>query len=456
MFKKIIAWLLVVILTAGIAIGGTLAYLTDRDSEANVFTAGDVKIDLNEDFSQGSTLIPGVNIEKKPTITNVGSNDAWVWATVAVPAGLDPVIAFEGQGAGWQDWTKSEEVVEIHGKNYILYTALYNPVLGVENVTDALFETAALANTVDIDPDGNWYTVSAGIVEPLNWNNDDGYPTIYVSAYAIQTEGFEDVNAAYAAYGVQWGNKGTEYAVPANVLDTNDELREAAKTSANHIVAEDINLTQYAISNGEDIETTINLNGYTVTVDGVPGVSRSGVAFVAQNGASLEMNGPGCLDMNYAPDEKPEYSTPFLANKNATVTVNGGEYLMGACEYDYHIFCQNSAKIIINDGTFITSNPNAAIAYCINGFIEINGGFFQNTANPKQALLSMGNNLKYANNQKITISGGTFVNWNPMSSAFARPWTNPDVPAMIVLADGCEVVSETQANGDIWYTVVKA
>ena len=85
---------------------------------------------------------------------------------------------------------------------------------------------------------------------------------------------------------------------------------------------------------------------------------------------------------------------------------------------------------------------------------EINGGFFQNTANSKQALLSMGNNLKYANNQKITLSGGTFVNWNPLDSAFARPWTNPDVPALIVLAEGYQMISETQANGDIWYTVV--
>lgn len=66
----------------------------------------------------------------------------------------------------------------------------------------------------------------------------------------------------------------------------------------------------------------------------------------------------------------------------------------------------------------------------------------------------MGNNLSYINNQKITLHGGTFVNWNPMDSTFARPWTNPDVPALIVLAYGYKMVSETQANGDVWYTVV--
>ncbi|MBR4019191.1 MAG: hypothetical protein IKK12_06530, partial [Clostridia bacterium] len=118
------------------------------------------------------------------------------------------------------------------------------------------------------------------------------------------------------------------------------------------------------------------------------------------------------------------------------------------------LFSQNSATIVINDGTFISSDSNTPIVYCINGFAEINGGFFQNTAKPSQALLGMGNNLNYINNQKITLSGGTFVNWNPMDSAFARPWTNPDVPALIVLADGYQMVSETQTNGDVWYSVV--
>ena len=87
--KKVIAIVLLVALVSAISIGATLAYLTDRDSEVNVFTIGDVTIDLKEEFEQNSTLIPGVKIEKKPTITNTGKNDAWVWLTFAIPAALD-------------------------------------------------------------------------------------------------------------------------------------------------------------------------------------------------------------------------------------------------------------------------------------------------------------------------------------------------------------------------------
>ena len=46
--KKVIAWLLVVALTAAISIGATLAYLTDTDEDVNVMTLGKVKIDQLE------------------------------------------------------------------------------------------------------------------------------------------------------------------------------------------------------------------------------------------------------------------------------------------------------------------------------------------------------------------------------------------------------------------------
>ena len=46
--KKIIAWLLVLSLTAAISIGATLAYLTDTDEDVNVMTLGNVKIDQLE------------------------------------------------------------------------------------------------------------------------------------------------------------------------------------------------------------------------------------------------------------------------------------------------------------------------------------------------------------------------------------------------------------------------
>ena len=46
--KKVLAWLLVLTMTAALAVGGTLAYLTDTDEDVNVMTVGKVKIDQLE------------------------------------------------------------------------------------------------------------------------------------------------------------------------------------------------------------------------------------------------------------------------------------------------------------------------------------------------------------------------------------------------------------------------
>lgn len=230
--KKILALVLCLVLAIG-AVSGTLAYLTDRDSEVNTFTVGDVKIELDETFEQGATLMPGIDIEKVVKVENVGKNDAWVWVTIAIPDALDDpdasknVIHFNYDDASVVDgqwkWMEAGNWADvpattIDGKTYALYTVLYQTKLGKGSTTETSAMTKVyLDKQVDIDPEGNWYKVNAGVATPIKWNtNEDGAPQIYVSAYAIQADGFDTVQEAYAAYQAQWGANGTEYAeVPA-------------------------------------------------------------------------------------------------------------------------------------------------------------------------------------------------------------------------------------------------
>ena len=227
-------------------------------------------------------------------------------------------------------------------------------------------------------------------------------------------------------------------------VDTIDEINAALTAGKNITLQKDVDLGATLLYiYGDELKVDLNGNDISTSYKNQP-------AFFASYGGSLIIEGDGVVTTGGT--NAGDLSMPIWADESATVTVNGGTYQMGHTADKYHIYGQNSSKIIINDGTFITEDESAAILYCINSTIEINGGFFQNTANPNAALLSMGNNLSYVNNQKITLRGGTFVNWNPMSSAFAMDW--PQCPALIVLADGYEMVSETQTNGDVWYCVV--
>ena len=223
----------------------------------------------------------------------------------------------------------------------------------------------------------------------------------------------------------------------ANYSPTFDDLYYGWASSGTYVLDDDLYADNY-IYFADGTDNTIDLNGNTLTAG-----NPDQPLFVCQGSAcTVTIEGDGTVAANKG----------IFAGDSGVVTIKGGTYQLGETSDKGNLYCQNSANIVIEDGNFISTDPNTPILYCINGFIEIKGGFFQNTANPDQALLSMGNNLSYVNNQKITISGGTFVNWSPMDSAFAYDW--PQCPALIVVADGYEIVSETQDNGDIWYTVV--
>lgn len=86
-----------VVLLLILVIGGAIAYFTDTENVTNVFTIGDVDITLTEpnwddtdadsdgvpESAEGRT--PGQTIPKDPTITNVGTNDAYIFAKVEAP-----------------------------------------------------------------------------------------------------------------------------------------------------------------------------------------------------------------------------------------------------------------------------------------------------------------------------------------------------------------------------------
>lgn len=294
--KNILLMALSLVVVAALAVGGTLAYLTDRDSKVNVFTMGNVSIELQEDFEQASKLVPGVNIEKKPVIKNTGDNDAWVWLTFSIPSALDNyvqgtetgsnenVIHWNPLGAtaegyvtdarvtkaiadGHLDASLTDDIIidnnmtwnvfnslgdgknvyqeEIDGVQYNTYVLLYNKALTKGEVTLPSIYNVFLDAQVDIDPDGKLYKVSGGVATAINWNiKTDGAPVIYASAYAVQAEGFATVKDAYAAYQAQWGDNSAEYAPVPTVVASADDLVEALANGETNVVVKGVAISE--------------------------------------------------------------------------------------------------------------------------------------------------------------------------------------------------------------------
>lgn len=318
MSKKSLILVVSLVLALTMGLGGTLAFFTDRDSETNIFTVGNVDIDLTEDFEQGAELVPGKDIEKKPVITNVGNNDAYVWMTVAVPAGLERSEASDNivhwnwmavtdknymdaksqadvdakiaegklpegttieQIRAGQNWTvegtipKGQETID--GVTYNVYLMKYNDVLQPGETTLASLHNVYLDPHVDIDPEGNLAWVENGVATDLNYNlNTMGNPKIYVAAYGIQAEGFADVDKAYDAYGIQWGdNGGVEYESTTVTVGSDEELADALASDADTIIVDltadvtyDVAAWQNKAMGSESTQTImINGNGHTLT-----------------------------------------------------------------------------------------------------------------------------------------------------------------------------------------------
>lgn len=141
------------------------------------------------------------------------------------------------------------------------------------------------------------------------------------------------------------------------------------------------------------------------------------------------------------------------ARETANVTVMGGNFKAKKDDCYAADVYDKTAKLVIKGGNFI---GNVTAVYVYEGELVIEGGFFdiqQLNSNNVQDGYGVLINCYDANfkngTAKVTITGGTFVNFNPADNKAEGAGTN-FVPA------GYKVVSETKTNGDVWYTVVKA
>lgn len=111
-------------LAACMAIGGTLAYLTDNEEHTNVFTlGGDVTIDLTETEWPGDGvdrvqyLVSNEEIAKNPVITNNGTSPAIVFMRVTVPTANVTEVADDGTRLGSRDY-ETGQTLHADGRSY--------------------------------------------------------------------------------------------------------------------------------------------------------------------------------------------------------------------------------------------------------------------------------------------------------------------------------------------------
>ena len=210
--KRFVAILLCVTLVALAAIGATFAYLTDTKTVDNTFTMGNVAIKLDETnvndptgdrvTSNAYSVYPGAVVKKDPIVHNTGKNAAYIRATVNVSNWMNLVGAYypdfketfpnDGYKAALNllvgELGKGWSVVGVEaGDTFTIGQFDAKFILKYEGTLAAGADTTAMFQTV---------TIPAGIDNA----NTDSFKEVKVVAQAIQADGFDTWEAAFAAY----------------------------------------------------------------------------------------------------------------------------------------------------------------------------------------------------------------------------------------------------------------
>ncbi len=138
------------------------------------------------------------------------------------------------------------------------------------------------------------------------------------------------------------------------------------------------------------------------------------------------------------------------AQNGANLTITGNGTFAAKANDCYAVDVQDGSTVTITSGTF---NGNIHAVYVLEGTAIIQGGFYSvqqkypDSAKADEFVLNCYDANRANGTAKIIVTGGTFVNFNPADCQAEGAHTN-------FVADGYKVISETQTNGDVWYTVV--
>lgn len=167
--SKSLALVLSLVLVIGCVAGGTLAWLNAKTDEVkNTFSTSDISVTLKE-TKNTYKMIPGWTIDKDPkaTVTS-GSEDCYLFVKVEKSENFDSFMTYK-IADGWR------ELEDVDGVYYMVFNSKSNeenkPVIGTE-YSILKDDQVTVKDTVTKDN--------------MNGLNEENYPTLTFTAYAVQ------------------------------------------------------------------------------------------------------------------------------------------------------------------------------------------------------------------------------------------------------------------------------
>ena len=391
--RALLGSVMAMVLCLAMLVGATFAWFTDTASTGvNKIQAGNLDVQLADE--NGNSL-EGKTLEFKKA-ANAAEGEAVLW---------EPGCTYELPAV----------YVKNNGKLALKYKVAITGINGSAKLNEVIDWTI---NDADLSAD---HSLSAGATSEaltikghmqesagndyMNESIDGIAITVYATQDTVESDSFTNQYDKNATYPV------------ANVT----ELKEALTNGGVVAVTKDIqtnNIEDTAAARMVISQpTTLNLEKKIITPDNMGNNNNNFVALYVNADTTINGGKDGGIDTGV------NGGYGINVKDGATLTINGGYYYGGGTAVQVQ-----KGTLIINGGTFACepySNPTYGYKYLINC---IDAAYKDGTA-------------------KISITGGTFINFDPSDSASENPHGN-------FVADGYKVVSEAH-GADTWYTVVK-
>ena len=382
-------------------VGTTFAWFTDTASTGvNKIQAGNLKVDIVKSDNNGS-----IKGESMSFVNKDGSADI-LW---------EPGVTFRTPGFK----------IKNDGNLALKYKLALNGVTGSSKLLEVIKFSVVTAGTTD------------NSFEAVDIDRFEGHLAAgETSSTVLYIQGHMDKNAGNEYQGLELTGLGiTVYATQDNV--ENDSFGPDY----------DKNATYYPVLDAAGMKDAL-VNGGNIKVDANVDPSE---ALVATKETTIDMNGKTIENTTDIWNESAAEWSLVSARENADLTITGNGTFAAKENDCYAVDVQDGATVTIENGTFI---GNIHAVYVLEGTAYIKGGFYSvqqkypEAGKENEFVLNCYDANRANGTAKIIVTGGTFVNFNPANCQAEGPNTN-FVPA------GYSVITETKANGDKWYTVVK-
>ena len=410
--RALISSALALLMCVAMLIGTTFAWFTDTASTGvNKIVSGNLKVDIigansdshiaKLDFTK-ATGAEGENLLWEPgcryltdgfRIANKG-NLALKWK-----AEINKDNIVDGKAAPTaKDGKSLLDVIDF----YVVTKAAdgTETAVAIENFTGKLAANVGKSETYYIK--GVMQTTAGNDYQDLTL---DGITiTVYATQDTVENDSFNDQYDKDAGYPVASAAEMKEALANGGIVSVNKDIKT---DNIGDNVADRITISQ---------PTTLNLDAKIISPDDMANNSKNFCALIVDADTTINAGENGGIDTG----RNGGYA--LNVREGANLTITGGSYYGGG------------TAVQVQEGTLTITGGH----FAVEAFGEPYGYNF---------LLNCIDAAYKDGTAKIIVKGGTFVNFDPSNNTAEGAGTN-------FVADGYKVVSASQTNGEVWYTVV--